>query len=352
MCSTRPQRAASALVVRHQHQRGVRRGVEIEQQLADARAGGRIEVAGGLVGKQHGGLRDERARDRDALLLAARELPRIVRRCARSARRGPASRSARGARIAAPGELQRQHHVFQRRERGNEVKGLEHEARRARRAAAPGRLRRAREIGAGEPDLAGSGRSRPASSASSVDLPAPEAPTMATDSPAAMSNDTSSTMVSSPSGLLTFLVRSSGFENTRRDSIVRRVGAGHGDSRVGGCDRARAAHRARARRQSERRLRHQARPGLGRPARETAAGSRVRIPRGQRQRERRNHRRRTRSGCRARSSCTSPQIVDRRTRRATTACAACRSPLAATICAKIVDAARGRRARRCCWSAC
>src|SRR5882672_10934258 len=51
------------------------------------------------------------------------------------------------------------------------------------------------------------GSSRPASSASSVDLPAPEAPTMATDSPTAMSNETSSTMVSMPSGLVTFFVR-------------------------------------------------------------------------------------------------------------------------------------------------
>src|SRR5689334_23279734 len=51
------------------------------------------------------------------------------------------------------------------------------------------------------------GVSRPASSASSVDLPAPDAPTMATDSAAAMSNDTLSTMVSIPSGLVTFFVR-------------------------------------------------------------------------------------------------------------------------------------------------
>ena len=51
------------------------------------------------------------------------------------------------------------------------------------------------------------GVSSPASSASSVDLPAPDAPTMATDSPAAMSNETSFTMVSIPSGLVTFFVR-------------------------------------------------------------------------------------------------------------------------------------------------
>ena len=41
-----------------------------------------------------------------------------------------------------------------------------------------------------------------------MDFPAPEGPTTATDSPAATSSDTASTMVSSPSGLLTCLVRS------------------------------------------------------------------------------------------------------------------------------------------------
>src|SRR5690606_20397593 len=52
------------------------------------------------------------------------------------------------------------------------------------------------------------GTSRPASIASSVDLPAPDAPTSATVSAAAMRSDTSLTMVSSPSGLLTFRVSS------------------------------------------------------------------------------------------------------------------------------------------------
>ena len=49
------------------------------------------------------------------------------------------------------------------------------------------------------------GSSSPASSASSVDLPAPEAPTTATVSPAATERLTSSRMVSIPSGLVTCL---------------------------------------------------------------------------------------------------------------------------------------------------
>src|SRR5579872_3488577 len=60
------------------------------------------------------------------------------------------------------------------------------------------------------------GRSSPASSASSVDFPAPEGPTMATDSPDAMSIDTSCTIVSGPSGLATCLVRFSALRTLLR----------------------------------------------------------------------------------------------------------------------------------------
>jgi len=50
------------------------------------------------------------------------------------------------------------------------------------------------------------GRSRPASNASNVDLPAPEAPTIATDSPGWILKLTSARMVRRPSGLLTCLL--------------------------------------------------------------------------------------------------------------------------------------------------
>src|SRR5687767_9512312 len=50
------------------------------------------------------------------------------------------------------------------------------------------------------------GSSSPASNASNVDLPAPEAPTIATVSPASMFRSTAARMVSVPSGLLTCLV--------------------------------------------------------------------------------------------------------------------------------------------------
>src|SRR4051812_5153481 len=79
-----PQDAAAAggdsTVVRDQHKCGLRLGVEVEEQRYDALARVRIEVSGWLVREQHRGPRDERARDRDALLLAARELARVVAR--------------------------------------------------------------------------------------------------------------------------------------------------------------------------------------------------------------------------------------------------------------------------------
>ena len=50
----------------------------VAQQREDLAAGGRVEVAGRLVGEHHARARDERAGDGDALLLAAGELGRAV----------------------------------------------------------------------------------------------------------------------------------------------------------------------------------------------------------------------------------------------------------------------------------
>ncbi len=52
--------------------------IELRQRLHDLVRGAGIEVAGRLVGEQQAGRVDQRARDRDALLLAARELARRV----------------------------------------------------------------------------------------------------------------------------------------------------------------------------------------------------------------------------------------------------------------------------------
>src|SRR5262245_9568314 len=59
------------MLVRHEHER-VAGAVQLVEKREDLRAGGRVEVARRLVGKQELRLRDERTRDRDALALAAR----------------------------------------------------------------------------------------------------------------------------------------------------------------------------------------------------------------------------------------------------------------------------------------
>src|SRR5207249_3064617 len=60
-------------VVGDQHQGRTALAVEVEHQLDHRLAGGRIQAAGRLVGKQQRRLGDEGARQRHALLLAARE---------------------------------------------------------------------------------------------------------------------------------------------------------------------------------------------------------------------------------------------------------------------------------------
>ena len=110
-------------------------------------------------------------------------------------------------RIGALRKFEWQQHVLQRRQRGDEVEGLEHEADALRpQPRPPSSLRVVRSTPSSHrwPVV---GRSSPASIASRVDLPAPEAPVIATVSPRAMSNETSCTMASGPSGLLTCLVR-------------------------------------------------------------------------------------------------------------------------------------------------
>src|SRR5580698_7838817 len=70
------------------------------------------------------------------------------------------------------------------------------------------------------------GRSSPASRASKVDLPAPDEPTTATDSPAAMSRETPCTIVRGPSGLLTCLERFSALSTLSRTTCAWALGIG------------------------------------------------------------------------------------------------------------------------------
>ena len=104
--------------------------VQLVEELHDLRRGGRVEVAGGLVGEQDRGLVDQGAGDRHALALAARELVGLV---VHAVARAPPS-PARAARPLAPlaarhaGVDQRQLDVVQRVGAGQQVEGLEDEA--------------------------------------------------------------------------------------------------------------------------------------------------------------------------------------------------------------------------------
>src|SRR3954447_12075774 len=65
-------------VVRHQDDGDPLLRVELLEHLEDLLARARIEVAGRLIGEQERGVIDQGPGDRDALLLAAGELRRVV----------------------------------------------------------------------------------------------------------------------------------------------------------------------------------------------------------------------------------------------------------------------------------
>ena len=98
-----------------------------EQQIDDLRAGGLVEIAGRLVGDQDRRVRRQRARERHPLLLAARQLGRIMVAALAQADGG---KLARGAllRVLDAGELERHRDVLQRRHGGDEMERLEHDA--------------------------------------------------------------------------------------------------------------------------------------------------------------------------------------------------------------------------------
>ena len=87
-------------LVRHEHDGDAALDVQPLKDAHHLDAGARIEVAGRLVRQQQRRVVDERARDGDALLLAARELVRMMVDAARRGRRpaAPPSR-ARAARL-------------------------------------------------------------------------------------------------------------------------------------------------------------------------------------------------------------------------------------------------------------
>ena len=178
------------------------RRVQLVEEPDDLLAGGRVEVAGGLVGEQDRRLADQRAGDRDALPLAAGELVGPVVHAVREADRVE-RRLGAGAPLAA-GEAavdERQLHVRERRGARQELERLEDEADLL-----------VAEVG--EPSSSSPctsapfsryvpavGVSRQPRRFMSVDLPEPDWPTMATNSPRSMAKETPSSArtVSPPS---------------------------------------------------------------------------------------------------------------------------------------------------------
>ena len=116
-------------VVRHHQDRLLCSRDEEAQQVQDLVRAATVEVAGGLVAEQEGRVGDDRPRDRDALLLPARELSREV---LHAVARGPPAgrplrraRAARGAKAVSGGGAARR---SVRGEDGDQVVRLEHEA--------------------------------------------------------------------------------------------------------------------------------------------------------------------------------------------------------------------------------
>ena len=166
------------------------RSSETMSARSQARASSRSfasRLESGSSSRMTGGLVNQRARERDALLLAAGELVRVARRRDAQARSAPASASTRvlisaartRAQLEAVGDILENGAVRPQRI------GLEHQAEPAllRRQLDAASRRRTATLSPMRMEP-GSGVSRPATARSSVVLPLPEGPSSATTLPA------------------------------------------------------------------------------------------------------------------------------------------------------------------------
>jgi hypothetical protein len=114
----------------HAHRRAA--AVQLAQQLHHAPAVARVQVPRGLVGEDDGRVAHHRARHRHALLLAARELRRVVPlpvahpHPLQRRRHAPTPLGA-GERVLARAVRERQLHVLVHREVADQVERLEDE---------------------------------------------------------------------------------------------------------------------------------------------------------------------------------------------------------------------------------
>ena len=108
---------------------GVTLGMQVLEQRQHFLAGVRIERAGGFVRQDHLGAVHQRARNRHALLLSARQLIGTVLRAVAQAQAGEQGlRPLAAFTLVAAGIDRRQLHVLRGRDRGQQVVALEHEA--------------------------------------------------------------------------------------------------------------------------------------------------------------------------------------------------------------------------------
>ena len=170
------------IVVRDQHQRGAALDVAGEQQVDHLPAGRLVEIAGRLVGDENRRIGRQRAGERDALLLAAGQLRRIVSKPFGEADRGQfvaRSREARPRRRPAP--------AAPRRSPAPSWSGSDERTgtrcRHCGRESAPAHPRRAPRSSPATMIEPVSARSSPAITISSVDFPEPDGPTRPIASP-------------------------------------------------------------------------------------------------------------------------------------------------------------------------
>ena len=143
-------------IVRDEQQRRAALAIQAKHHVGHFGSGRGIEITGRLVGHEHLRLAAERARDRDALLLAAGELLWIVRQACREPDAREPLAGAPGSVVGA-GKLERQHDVFQRSERRQQLERLEHEAEPASPQRRARVLGQAIERGVAEPYFARAG---------------------------------------------------------------------------------------------------------------------------------------------------------------------------------------------------
>ena len=144
------------LVMGHQNQRGALLFVEAEEQVDYARTGGAIQISGRLVGQQQMGPGGKGAGDGHALLFAAGKLARIMGEPLRQT--DPLHHGDRlFAGMGGPGQLQRQHRVFQCGKRRQQLERLEYEAHQASAQCGPAVLVQGEQIDAIEQNLAAAG---------------------------------------------------------------------------------------------------------------------------------------------------------------------------------------------------